>query len=127
MTTQTKALLSFVFYTILLPAIIAFGLAFLFNSNFLIAWFSLTALSVLIEKILEKGVTAKRISDFTDKYSNLPYKKYMVRLNCQNCHHVNVIEMDLNKNTEFVCSQCQRKNAVYTTFTTAIASKHEVL
>lgn len=127
MTTQNKAILSFLFYTIILPLIIAAGLSFIFHVNFLVTGFTFIAASVLLEKIIDKGVTAKHVTDFTEKYSKLPYKKYFTKLNCQNCHAPNIIEMDLDKNTEFVCEQCKRKNAVYTTFTTAIASPHEKL
>lgn len=127
MSTSTKALAAFLFYAFGLPAIIAIGLFYIMGIPFLMTFITLVASSILFEQFVEKGVNAKRLADFTDKYSKLPYKKYIIKLDCQSCGFPNSADVDLDSNTEFVCTRCHRKNAIYTTFTTAIAATHEKL
>lgn len=126
MTTNTKAILLSFFYTLFLPFVIAAGLSISFAHILLVpTFFSLVAFSVLFEVYIRKFQNAKTISDFAEKYSNLKYKRYLTPLTCQACAAKNVIEIDLDKNTEFKCTTCGKQNAVYVQFITAIASKHE--
>lgn len=127
MSLNTKAFCAFLTYTFIFPLGISAGLYFTFAIPFMPAAITLILFSALFDQILTKSINAKRLADFTDKYSKLQYKKYMVELTCQSCNYTNVVELDLTKNTEFVCERCHRKNAIYTTFTTAIASPHEKL
>lgn len=127
MTTQTKAILSFILYTLFLPFLISVGLYFMLSVSLLWSLLTTISLSIVIDKIIDKVINAKRLADFTDRYSKLPYKTFMTQLQCQACGHTNITSIDLTDNTEFVCASCHRKNAIYTTFTTAIAAKHEKL
>lgn len=54
-------------------------------------------------------------------YRTLTFKKYRINLVCQSCGNQNVVEMDLS-NTEFDCSHCGVKNAIYTNFSTAVVT-----
>jgi len=123
-----KALSLFLLYTILLPMLIALGVSASFpNVSFITMFLTIVATSVLLDGYYKKEKNFKLMKSFTENYSKIPFKKYALPLNCQACNSKNVIEIDLDKNTEFVCDSCGKKNAIYIQFTTAIAAKHEKL
>lgn len=125
---NVKAFLMFFNCTILLPLVIALCTSFAFpHVNGVFVFLGLCAFSVLYDSYYKKVKNYKLMKTFTETYSKLPYKKYMIPLTCQACGQKNIAEIDLDKNTEFVCSSCSKKNAIYVQFTTAIAAKHEKL
>lgn len=92
-----------------------------FSGCFLLAMMIQIVGSVFWNQYLDSMIDAKAIRQAVDEYSKKPFKTYAVSLTCQGCGKPDTVELDLT-NTEYVCSHCSRKNAIYVTITTAIMS-----
>lgn len=68
----------------------------------------------LFENVWEKYVLKKQI----DEYNSKPYKQYPIKTACQHCGNLAVLNLDLD-DTEYVCGNCHKHNAVHVTFMTA--------
>lgn len=66
--------------------------------------------------------SVSKFEEFIKRYEELKYKKYRIPLTCQACGRENTVELDLT-NTEFKCKYCERNNAIYVNFSTAITTE----
>jgi DNA-directed RNA polymerase subunit RPC12/RpoP len=126
MTTQKKLLIVFLVLLAIaaISATAGFAGAVLFGLHY---WgvFALTALvQFIIPLAAERYTFSKKIQEAVKEYANKPFRKYEIPLTCQYCGHSETVDVDLN-NTVYKCSTCDRKNAVYVSFMTAIIQNEQ--
>lgn len=111
--------------TSLISFVISWAMVLMFSLHFygcfLLAMILQIVGSIFWNQYLERMIDVKTIRQAVDEYSKKPFKTYAVSLACQGCGKTDTVELDLT-NTEYVCSHCNRKNAIYVTITTAIMS-----
>jgi len=107
-----------------ISTVCAFALLLMFGINF---WgtFALTVLiQFIFPPIIERWTFSKKIQDAVNEYNSKPYKKYNIPLTCQYCGVQENVDIDL-EDTRYKCANCERTNAIYVAFTTAIISDIE--
>lgn len=119
---KIKSIITSVSILLGVSLLISTGLFYLFSWNIIWTTMILCGLQIIGQYCYNKYIETKHIFKILNKYENLKYKKYLIPLICQACGSTNSIEIDLT-NTEFVCSKCEKKNAIYINFSTAIISE----
>lgn len=97
---------------------LSMGMEVFFELPFWKCFSFFTVLQLLIPFSWDYFYESKRIIKAVQDYANLPYKKYMIGLNCAHCGQTNKIEMDLS-DTEFKCEVCKKDNGIYVEFMAA--------
>ena len=104
--------------TSLISAGIALGCSVFFGLAFWhVFWFG-NAAQVGGTLLWDKFYESRKIIEAVQAYANVPYKKYLLELNCGHCGHKNEVEVDLVE-TEFRCTNCQKFNGIHVTFMAA--------
>lgn len=78
----------------------------------------MVTLQIIGKMLFDRFVEFNYIKKSMDEYNKKPYKEYQVPLICQICGKTDNVAMDLSE-TEYRCTGCHRKNAIYVTFATA--------
>lgn len=104
--------------TALISAGISLGLYTVFNFNF---WGSFSILftvqnawSIYRAEYLDRRKIVKAVQEYSQK----PYKKYLIPINCGHCGSKNELEIDLT-DTEFQCDNCKKYNGLHVNFMAA--------
>lgn len=101
-----------------IAALISTGGSMLFGLPFWGIFTLVSALQLIVPSIVD-GLYAKYIlKKNIDEYNNKPYKQYPIKTACQHCGNLAVLNLDLD-DTEYVCGNCHKHNAVHVTFMTA--------
>lgn len=120
MKTSKKILILLVSLSIsaLISAGISLGFLTFLNINFWYSFWFFISLQISGSLIWDKYYESKIIIDAIKEYSNKPFKKYLIPLNCAHCGTKNEVEIDLT-DTEFRCKNCEKYNGIHTNFVTA--------
>jgi len=101
-----------------IATLISGGCFLLFGLSF---WgvFGLTVGAQLIVPAVVDGLYSKYIlKKHVEEYNSKPYKQYPINTACQHCGNMAILNLDLD-DTEYVCGNCHKHNAVHVTFMTA--------
>jgi phage FluMu protein Com len=104
--------------TTFISASIAGGLCFLWNWSFWPVFWMLSGTQILGSLWYDKYYESSKLLKSVEEYTNKPYKKYIVPLNCAHCGNVVEVETDLNY-TEFKCENCKKYNGLHVNFMAA--------
>lgn len=104
-----------------ISAIFSWVLVALFGVSFWPIFIGLALLQIVGQHIADRYLEINVIKKGLQEYNAKPYKEFIIPLTCQVCGKVDNVTMDLSE-TEYRCTSCQRKNAIYVTFATAAMS-----
>lgn len=126
MTTNKKILI--IVLSLLGIATISAISGFAFHAIWGLDYWGVFCLSALIQfaapLAVERYTFSKKIQKSVEEYASKPYRKYEIPLTCQYCGHSEAVDVDLN-NTIYKCSTCERRNAVYVSFMTAVIQNEQ--
>lgn len=95
----------------------ALGLNYIFGWN-LLGLFLLGIALIIFSSFLYNEIVEKlAIVPLLKEYAAKPFKVYSIMSPCQYCSSQQEVELDLS-DTEYVCDNCKRKNAVHVVFNT---------
>lgn len=120
MKTNKKILIIFssLFLTACLSAGISFGTSFLLGWSFWPLFWLFFSSQILISFCYDRFYESKKLLDAVKEYTNKPYKKYIIPINCGHCGTKNELEIDLT-DTEFRCPNCKKYNGIHINFMAA--------
>jgi len=98
--------------------LIAFGGFHLLNMHFWGVFSLTTALQLILPRIYDAFVEKYFIVKTITEYNSKPYKQYPINTACQHCGNIATLNLDLD-DSEYVCGNCHKHNAVHVTFMTA--------
>lgn len=104
-----------------ISAISSWVLGALFGAPFWPIFVGLSLLQIVGKYGADRYLEINVIKNGLKEYNQKPYKDFVIPLTCQVCGKVDNVTMDLSE-TEYRCTSCQRKNAIYVTFATAAMS-----
>jgi hypothetical protein len=94
------------------------GIELFLGFSFWKSFFFLSVVQFVGPMLWTKYFESAQLIELAKEYTNKPFKRYMINLNCAHCGQVNSIDMDLAE-TEFKCTNCKKDNGIHIEFMTA--------
>lgn len=107
-----------------ISTVAAFSFFYLAGLHFWGVFGFATLVQILAPWAAERYTFSQEVQNTVKEYANKPFRKYEIPLTCQYCGHSEPVDIDLT-NTTYKCSTCERKNAVYVYFQTAVMQNEQ--